>query len=130
MTGKDSPKAVESPPGEVPEDFLQNETPTNEKLLETSEKGVHRKRVKGSRKIVSRPVCQKIDFMSVKQATKLVNKIDSSMFLCLLQPKELPKEKKKENQCQSWCNKRANRGREAPGYCGLYIVFGLGLEYC
>ena len=44
--GTDSPRAVESPQGEVPENFLPNVPQTNEKLPETNGKDVHRKRVK------------------------------------------------------------------------------------
>lgn len=87
--GIDLPRAVESPQGEVPENFLPNDHQTNEKLPETNGKGVHRKRVKVAGRIVSQPVRQKIDFVSVKRVTKLANKTDSPMFLCLLRPKEL-----------------------------------------
>ena len=62
----------------------------NDKLPEMNEKGVHRKRVKVAGRVVSQPIRQKIDFVSVKQATKLANKTDSPIFLCLLRPKELP----------------------------------------
>ena len=80
MAGTDSPRAVEYPQGEVPEIFLPNVPQTNEKLPETNGKGVHRKRVKMVGRIVSQPIRQKIDFVSVKRATKLANKIDSPMF--------------------------------------------------
>ena len=56
--GKDSPRAVESPQGEVPEIFLPNVPQTNETLPETSGKGVHRKRVKVAGRVVSQPVPQ------------------------------------------------------------------------
>ena len=42
-TGKDSPRAVESPQGEVPENFLPNDPQINEKLPETNREDVHRK---------------------------------------------------------------------------------------
>lgn len=96
MTALDSPRAVESPQGKVPENFLPHEPQRHGKLSKMKEKGVHMKRVKVVGCIVSQPICQKTDLMSVKQAIKLANKIGSPMFLCLLQPKELPKEKKRK----------------------------------
>ena len=50
--------------------------------------------------------------MSVKQVTKLANKIDFLMFLCLLRPKKLPKEKKKKTKAKASAAKGLTEGEK------------------
>ena len=111
-TGTDSPRAVESPQGEVPGKILPNEPQMNDKIPETNERGVHRKRVKVARRVVSQPVRQKIDFVSVKQVTKLANKTDSPIFLCLLQPKELPEGNQRKIKAKAGAAKGQTEGEK------------------
>ena len=84
----------------------------NEKLLEKKEKCVHRKRVKVARRVVSQPICQKIDFVSIKRATKLANKTNSTMFLCLLRPKELPEGNQRKLKAKAGAAKGQTEGEK------------------
>ena len=107
LTGHDSPRAVESPQGGVPEKFSPNESePTPGKS-----KGGHRRQVKVAGRVVSQPICPKIDFMSIKQAAKRANKSDLPMLLCLIRPtSELPAKKKTKSKTKAGAAKGQTEG--------------------
>ena len=109
-TGHNSPRAVESPPGGVPTNFLPNSS--NDTSNETPEKsnGGHRKTVKVAGRVVSQPVRSKIDFISIRQAAKRANKSDLPMFLCLLRPTEVPEGKKRKHKAKASAAKGQTEG--------------------
>ena len=110
VTGHNSPRAVESPQGGVPANFLPNSS--NDTSNETPDRsnGVHRKKVKVAGRVVSQPIRSKLDFISMRQAAKRANKSDLPMFLCLLRPTELPEGKKRKHKAKASAAKGQTEG--------------------